>query len=268
MHDSYPFYTDTGRLHAYADVPEAIEYGENFIVHREGGRGHALPAQRDRLDQPVRPPHDYGIPLDRRRLADLRQVRNVKMPWAEAKNTKNFLWEKGFQFYCLTPKSRHCVHSSWAVTDWNWLWNDNFGDPYRDDKRLPGIGDVQVPHEPAGRARPRHQRRRLRVRRRQPRRTGPTSARGRTIRSTRSRGCMVRVDLQPGLPAWRHDDEARLLHRDAEDREGARDAARRPRAGRRHRLPGQLPLRLAAEHHPQLDACRCTRPTRCSTRRR
>ena len=36
VHDSEPFHTDTGRLHAYADVPEAIEYGENFIVHREG----------------------------------------------------------------------------------------------------------------------------------------------------------------------------------------------------------------------------------------
>ena len=36
VHDSEPFHTDTGRMHAYADVPEAIEYGENFIVHREG----------------------------------------------------------------------------------------------------------------------------------------------------------------------------------------------------------------------------------------
>ena len=36
VHDSDPFYTDTGRLHAYCDDPEAIEYGENFIVHREG----------------------------------------------------------------------------------------------------------------------------------------------------------------------------------------------------------------------------------------
>src|SRR3990172_3910898 len=36
VHHSEPFHTDTGRLHAYADVPEAIEYGENFIVHREG----------------------------------------------------------------------------------------------------------------------------------------------------------------------------------------------------------------------------------------
>ncbi|MEE8169356.1 MAG: hypothetical protein V3T70_02300, partial [Phycisphaerae bacterium] len=31
-----PFYTDTVRLHAYSDAREAIEYGENFIIHREG----------------------------------------------------------------------------------------------------------------------------------------------------------------------------------------------------------------------------------------
>ncbi|MCH7909771.1 MAG: molybdopterin-dependent oxidoreductase, partial [Candidatus Hydrogenedentes bacterium] len=36
VHDPEPFHTDTGRLHAYTDIPEAIEYGENFIVHREG----------------------------------------------------------------------------------------------------------------------------------------------------------------------------------------------------------------------------------------
>ncbi|MBI4339432.1 MAG: molybdopterin-dependent oxidoreductase, partial [Chloroflexi bacterium] len=36
VHESIPFYTDTGRLNAYCDIPEAIEYGENFIVHREG----------------------------------------------------------------------------------------------------------------------------------------------------------------------------------------------------------------------------------------
>ncbi|MFQ5859900.1 MAG: molybdopterin-dependent oxidoreductase, partial [Anaerolineae bacterium] len=34
VHDSLPFYTDTGRMNSYCDIPEAIEYGENFIVHR------------------------------------------------------------------------------------------------------------------------------------------------------------------------------------------------------------------------------------------
>ncbi len=35
IHDSIPFYTDSGRLASYCDLPEAIEYGENLIVHRE-----------------------------------------------------------------------------------------------------------------------------------------------------------------------------------------------------------------------------------------
>jgi nitrate reductase alpha subunit len=35
IHDSIPFYTDCGRLASYCDLPEAIEFGENLIVHRE-----------------------------------------------------------------------------------------------------------------------------------------------------------------------------------------------------------------------------------------
>ncbi len=48
------------------------------------------------------------------------------------------------QFLCLTPKSRHSVHSSWAVTDWHFIWANNFGDPYRQDKRAPGVADHQM----------------------------------------------------------------------------------------------------------------------------
>ncbi|MCP4247664.1 MAG: molybdopterin-dependent oxidoreductase, partial [bacterium] len=36
VRDNEPFHTDTGRMHAYTDVPEAIEYCENFFIHREG----------------------------------------------------------------------------------------------------------------------------------------------------------------------------------------------------------------------------------------
>jgi nitrate reductase alpha subunit len=70
------------------------------------------------------------------------------MSWADTKNSKNFLWEKGFQFYCLTPKSRHSVHSSWANVDWHLIWNSNFGDPYRVDKRLPNVGEHQIHMNP------------------------------------------------------------------------------------------------------------------------
>jgi nitrate reductase alpha subunit len=147
VHDNYPFYTDTGRLHSYSDDPTALACGENFIVHREGPEATPYLPNVIVSSNPLVRPNDYGIPLDAEHW-DERTVRNVKMSWADAKNTKNFLWEKGFQFYCLTPKSRHSVHSSWANVDWHLIWNSNFGDPYRIDKRLPNVGEHQMHMNP------------------------------------------------------------------------------------------------------------------------
>jgi nitrate reductase alpha subunit len=145
--DSLPFYTDTGRMNAYVDIPEAIEYGENLIVHREAVEAtRYLPNVIVSTSAFVRP-NDYGIPAEAAD-ADLRAVRNLKMAWADVKKTTNPLWEQGFKFHFLTPKSRHSTHSSWSVTDWNWIWNGNFSDVYRADKRSAGIGDVQVHMNP------------------------------------------------------------------------------------------------------------------------
>ncbi|MEO5918514.1 MAG: molybdopterin-dependent oxidoreductase, partial [Candidatus Limnocylindrales bacterium] len=148
VRDSLPFYTDTGRMNSYVDIPEAIEYGENLIVHREAVEATPYLPNVIVSSSPFLRPKDYGIPLSSID-AGQRQVRNVMMPWAEVKQTTNPLYEQGFAFHCLTPKSRHSVHSSWAVTDWNWIWNSNFGDPYRADKRLPGVGDVQFHMNPS-----------------------------------------------------------------------------------------------------------------------
>ena len=57
---------------------------------------------------------------------------------------RNPLWEKGYQFYCVTPKTRHRVHSQWSVNDWVQIYESNFGDPYRMDKRTPGVGEHQL----------------------------------------------------------------------------------------------------------------------------
>ena len=57
---------------------------------------------------------------------------------------QNPLWEKGYQFYCVTPKTRHRVHSQWSVNDWVQIYESNFGDPYRMDKRTPGVGEHQL----------------------------------------------------------------------------------------------------------------------------
>ncbi|MBI3244692.1 MAG: molybdopterin-dependent oxidoreductase [Chloroflexi bacterium] len=143
VNDSVPFYTASGRLDAYCDIPEAIEYGENVISHRESPEATPyLPNAIVTTSRFVRP-DDYGIPLDHEGW-DERTVRNVALSWEQVKASKNPLWEKGFQFYCLTPKSRHRVHSSWSTVDWTIILDSNFGDPYRMDKRLPGPGDHQV----------------------------------------------------------------------------------------------------------------------------
>ncbi|MFQ6675445.1 MAG: molybdopterin-dependent oxidoreductase [Fidelibacterota bacterium] len=135
-----PFFTPTGRLQAYNDEPEVIEYGENFVVHREGPEATLYLPNVIVSTNPLIRPDDYGIPLSATG-ANERQVRNVKMAWKEVKKTKNFLWKDGFKFYCLTPKTRHATHSSWQVTDWQFIWNNPFGDPYRLDRRQPGVGE-------------------------------------------------------------------------------------------------------------------------------
>jgi nitrate reductase alpha subunit len=147
VHDSEPFHTDTGRLHAYADVPEAIEYGENFVVHREGPEATPYLPNVIVSANPLVRPDDYGIPHEAEHW-DARTIRNVKLPWSQVKTTRNFLWEKGFQFYCLTPKTRHRVHSSWSNVDWHMLYDSNFGDPYRLDRRSPSVGEHQIHMNP------------------------------------------------------------------------------------------------------------------------
>jgi nitrate reductase alpha subunit len=146
-HDSIPFYTDCGRLASYCDLPEAIEYGENLIVHREAIE--ATPHQPNVIvsTSPYVRPVDFGVPANTID-PDLRQVRNVKLPWAEVKKTVNPLWDRGYRFFCSTPKSRHSTHSSWSTVDWHWIWSDNFGDPHRTDKRAPGVADRQIQMNP------------------------------------------------------------------------------------------------------------------------
>jgi nitrate reductase alpha subunit len=143
INESKPFYNRTGRLEFYRDEDEFIRYGENLIVHREPVEATRYLPNVIVSSHPAIRPYDFGIP-DSATSAEDRQARNRKMPWSQVKNSKNFLWEEGFRFYCLTPKSRHKVHSSWSVTDWNQLWDNNFADPYREDRRTPGLSEHQI----------------------------------------------------------------------------------------------------------------------------
>jgi nitrate reductase alpha subunit len=147
IEESLPFYTDTGRMHAYVDIPEAIEYGENLIVHREAVEATPYLPNVIVSTSPYLRPRDYGIPAAEAD-ADARSVRNIMMSWAEVKETRNPLFAAGYRFLCLTPKSRHSVHSSWSVTDWHWLWSSSFTDPYRVETRQPGVGESQLHMNP------------------------------------------------------------------------------------------------------------------------
>jgi nitrate reductase alpha subunit len=143
VNESKPMWTRTGRFENYCQLPEAIEYGENFAVFREDPEGTPyLPAVIISSNPFIRP-DDYGIPVTAMHHDD-RHVRNVKLPWNEARRHSNPLWEKGYQFYCITPKTRHRVHSQWSVNDWIQMFESNFGDAYRMDKRTPGIGEHQM----------------------------------------------------------------------------------------------------------------------------
>lgn len=147
VHDSLPFYTDCGRVAAYCDLDEAIDYGENLIVHREGVEATPYMPNVIVSTSPYVRPNDYGISPDEMD-PDLRTVRNIKMPWSQAKLTVNPLWAQGYRFFCSTPKSRHTTHSSWSTVDWHWIWSCDFADPFRKDKRQPGVADRQIQVSP------------------------------------------------------------------------------------------------------------------------
>jgi hypothetical protein len=82
VHDGLPFWTDTGRLNAYCDIPEAIAHGENFIVHREGPEATPYLPNVIVSSNPLVRPDDFGIPRDARHW-DERTIRNLKLPWSE-----------------------------------------------------------------------------------------------------------------------------------------------------------------------------------------
>ncbi|HNM20456.1 MAG TPA: molybdopterin-dependent oxidoreductase, partial [Nitrospira sp.] len=124
--ESKPHWTRSGRLETYRVEPEAIEYGENFISHREGPECTPYLPNAIMTTNPYVRPDDYGIPVTAQHHDD-KTVRNIKLPWSEIKQHANPLWEKGYQFYCVTPKTRHRVHSQWSVNDWVQIYESNFG---------------------------------------------------------------------------------------------------------------------------------------------
>jgi nitrate reductase alpha subunit len=63
VNESKPQWTRSGRLETYRIEPEAIEYGENFIVHREGPEATPYLPNAILTTNPYVRPDDYGIPI-------------------------------------------------------------------------------------------------------------------------------------------------------------------------------------------------------------
>ena len=146
-----PYYTKSGRLEFYRDEPEFLDAGENMPVYREPidstfyepnvivGKKH--PAIR------AMTPEDYGVATSNLE-ADTRQARNVLKDWLAVSKTTHPLKDKGFKFIFHTPKYRHGAHTTPIDTDIVAVWFGPFGDPYRQDKRMPFVSEAFVDMNP------------------------------------------------------------------------------------------------------------------------
>lgn len=147
VHESQPFFTSTGRLQAYCDEAQAVAYGENFIVHREGPEATPYLPNVIVSTNPLVRPENFGVRADEQ-APDLRAIRNTKKSWARVKATRNPLWTRGYNFLCLTPRSRYRVDAEWSTCDWIALLDSNFGEPFRTDRGAVYFGEPQVHMSP------------------------------------------------------------------------------------------------------------------------
>lgn len=144
IHESVPFYNKTGRLEFYREEDTFIKEGENLIVHREPVEAtQYLPNVIVCSRAEALRPEPRNIPLTATSAED-RTKRNVVMDWSEVKKVPNPLVASGYKFVFITTKTRHSTHSSWMMTDWNMMWGSSFADPYRTDKRSPGVAEPEL----------------------------------------------------------------------------------------------------------------------------
>ena len=207
-----------GGIENYRTEPEAIEYGENFILHREGTEATPYLPNAIMTTNPYVRPDDYGIPITAQHHDD-KTVRNIKLPWQEIKRHANPLWEKGYQFYCVTPEDP----ASGAQP----MVGERLGADLRVELRgsLPdgqtdaGGGRAPVAYQPAGGERPRDQRRRLCVCGRQS--GGPALSGLEAVGSVLQGGAADDPgQVQPGLSVPCDDGEACAVRVDAEVGQG------------------------------------------------
>ncbi len=135
-------------MELYREEDEWINQGENLIVHREPIE--ATPYQPRVIvagsSLNLLRPKDYGVsPED---TTDAKTLFNRIMRTNEVLRTQNPMVRDGLRFHVSTPKPRHRTHSSWNSSDWNAIWANNFGDPYRRDTRLPWLSAEEMDINP------------------------------------------------------------------------------------------------------------------------
>ncbi len=151
--ESKPWYNRTGRLEFYRDEKEFIEHGEQLPVWREPVDStflepNSILAKPHPSITPVGP-EAYGLKREDQSV-EVRQVRNVVMPWSEMKASKHPLMasDPNYRFIFLTPKYRHGAHTTPTDIDWMGYLFGPFGDLHRFDKRQPAAGEGYVEIHP------------------------------------------------------------------------------------------------------------------------
>ena len=155
--ESKPQWTRSGRIETYRIEPEAIEYGETSSPTGRPGV-YAVSAECHHVDESPM----YGPTITGFRSRATMTIRRCGTSSCHGRKSNSIRTRCGkmLPFYCVTPKTRHRVHSQWSVNDWVQIYESNFGDPYRMDKRTPGSANTSCTSTASG-ERPRHQRRRL-----------------------------------------------------------------------------------------------------------
>ena len=171
---------------AHRDLPHRAgshRIRRKLHLHREGPSVRRICRMRFSNNPFIRP-DDYRIPITAQHHDD-KTVRNISCHGRKSSDIRTRCG-KGYQFYCVTPKTRHRVHSQWSVNDWVQIYESNFGDPYRMDKRTPRVGEHQLHINPRRRKTAASTTATTCLYRRETRWTGPIVAGSPRIRSIRS----------------------------------------------------------------------------------
>ena len=197
VNESKPMWTRSGRFENYRIEPEAIEYGENFVVHREGHGSDPVLTECDHVHESLRPTgrlrHSHHGAAPRRQDGAQHQAA-VGRNQAEPEPVMG----EGVPVLLRDPED--------AAPGAQPVVGERLGADLRVELRrsVPhgqtdtGRRRAPVAHEPPGGQGPRHQRRRLRLCRRQS--GGPAVSRLETLGSVlQSRALDDPGQIQPGL---------------------------------------------------------------------